>query len=88
MPCQAPGTHLEQQVVLEDPLDRLKQVGPEGQRVAQPLLAFPQEPCLDLAPHAFSQGCHRAAGREGAQIPAHPCPPVGPLPASQLTHLG
>lgn len=64
--------HLEQEVVLEDPLDGLEQVGAEGQRVPQPLLALAEEPSLRLAPHALGQRRHRAAGRERAQPPARP----------------
>lgn len=83
-PLRAPP-HLEQQVVLEDPLDGLEQVGTEGQRVPQPLLALAEEPRLRFAPHALSQRRHRAAGTERAQPPARPA--ARPRPPARA-HLG
>ena len=62
--------YLEQQVVLEDALDWLQQVGAQGQRVLQQLLPVPEEFGLLLVLHAFRQGGHRAGvGRRGCHHP-------------------
>lgn len=53
--------YLKKQVVLEDALHRLQQVGAQGQRVLQQLLAVPEELGLLLVLHTFRQGGHRAA---------------------------
>lgn len=50
--------YLEQQVVLEDALDGLQQVGAQGQRVLQQRLPVPEELGLLLVPHALGQGGH------------------------------
>lgn len=52
------GNFLEQQVVFEDALDWLQQVGAQGQRVLQQLLPVPEELSLLLVPHALRQGGH------------------------------
>lgn len=51
-------SYLEQQVVLEDALDRLQQVGAQGQGVLQQLLPVPEELGLLLVLHALREGCH------------------------------
>ena len=61
----APG-YLEQQVVLEDALDRLEEIGAQGQRMLQQVLLVPEELGLLLVLHALGQGGHRAASGKGA----------------------
>ena len=61
----APG-YLEQQVVLEDALDRLQEIGAQRQRMLQQILLVPEELGLLLVLHALCQGGHRAASGKGA----------------------
>ena len=61
----APG-YLEQQVVLEDALDWLEEIGAQGQRMLQQVLLVPEELGLLLVLHALGQGGHRAASGKGA----------------------
>lgn len=51
-------SYLEQQVVLEDALDRLQQVGAQRQRMLQQLLPVSEELGLLLVLHALCEGCH------------------------------
>lgn len=55
---RGPSGYLEQQVVFEDALDWLQQVGAQGQRMLQQLLPVPEELSLLLVPHALRQGGH------------------------------
>jgi hypothetical protein len=52
---------MQKEVVLEDPLHWLQEVGPQGQRVPQRFLALPEEFDQHLVPHALSEHCHRPA---------------------------
>lgn len=52
------NNYLEQQMILEDALDRLKEVGAKGQRVTDLLLPLAEELSQLLVPHAFRQSCH------------------------------
>lgn len=51
-------SYLEQQVVLQDALDRLQQVGAQRQGVLQQLLPISEELSLLLVLHALCEGCH------------------------------
>lgn len=57
-PGQEPLRYLEQQVVLEDALNGLQQVGAQRQRVLQQRLPVSEELGLLLVLHALRQGCH------------------------------
>lgn len=50
--------HLKQQVILEDPLDRLEQVGAQRQRALEGGLPIPEELGQSFAPHAVGQRGH------------------------------
>lgn len=88
--------YLEEQVVLEDALDRLQEVGAQGQRVLQQLLPVPKELGLLLVLHALRQGghgagsrgtgCHQKAWMERGVLWTHQMalPPLSTL----ITHLG
>lgn len=57
--CAMPSTratcaHLEEQVVFEDPLHRLQQVGTQWEHMPHLLLALTEKTCLLLAPHALT----------------------------------
>ena len=58
--------YLEQQVVLEDALDRLEEIGAQGQRMLQQVLLVSEELGLLLVLPALGQGGHRAASGKGA----------------------
>lgn len=50
--------YLKQQVVLEDSLDRLQQVGAQRQRALEGGLPIPEELGQSFAPHAVGQRSH------------------------------
>ena len=66
VPCLWCGRvwYLEQEVVLEDPLDGLEEVGAQGQGEVEGGLPVPEKLGQVLTPHALRQGCHRTE-REG-----------------------
>ena len=55
--------YLQQQVVFEDSLDGLEQVGAQRERALQGGLAVPEELGQGLAPHAVCEGRHGAGGQ-------------------------
>lgn len=57
----ATGTYVKQQMVLEDPLHRLQQVGAQRQGVAQRFLTFAEKLGQRLVPHALGEYSHRPA---------------------------
>ena len=52
---------MQKEVVLENPLNWLQEIGPQGQRVFQSLLTLPEEFGQHLVPHALRQHSHRPA---------------------------
>lgn len=52
-------THMQQEVVLEDPLHRLEQIGAQRQRVPERFLALAEKLGQRLVPHALCQHSHR-----------------------------
>lgn len=55
--------YLKQQVILEDSLDWLQQVGAQRQRAFEGGLPIPEELGQSFTPHAVSQRSHRAGGQ-------------------------
>lgn len=46
-------THMQKEMVLENPLNGFQEIGPQRQRVFQSFLAFPEELGQHLVPHAL-----------------------------------
>lgn len=51
-------TYVQKEVILENPLNWLQEVGPQRQGVLQRLLTFPEELGQRLVPHALGQHRH------------------------------
>src|SRR4029434_11331276 len=62
--CVRAYTHMQQEVVLEDPLYWLEQVRTQGEAVFEGLLALTQELSHSLIPHTVSQYSHRPESKE------------------------
>lgn len=58
--------YLKQQVVLQDPLDRLQQVGAQREGALQSGLPVLEEGGQRFTPHAVGQCCHGAGGQKRA----------------------
>lgn len=52
-------------MILEDPLDRLQQVGAQRQRALEGGLPVPEELGQSFTPHAVCERGHRAGGQQG-----------------------
>lgn len=50
--------YLKQQVIFQDPLDWLKEIGAQREGALQSSLPIPEELGQSLTPHAVSQCCH------------------------------
>lgn len=51
--------YVQEQVVLEDALDRFQEIGAQGQRMLQCFLPLSEELGQRLVPHALCQHSHR-----------------------------
>lgn len=66
-------THVQQEVVLEDPLHRLEQIGAQRQRVPERFLALAEKLGQRLAPHALCQHSHRPVEAKTRRVRYQAC---------------